>query len=53
MRTTDPEPRPFQPLGQRVTPQTVAPEPAPKQVAPGIVQGSDGRLYTNLPLPKF
>jgi hypothetical protein len=51
MRTTDPDPRPFQPLGQRVTP--AAPRTVdPRQIAPGILQDADGRLSTNLPLPK-
>ena len=51
MRTTDPEPEPFQPLGQKVTPPA-HPAPKPRQIAPGIEQGPDGRLRTNLPLPK-
>ena len=51
MRTTDPDPQPFQPLGQKVTPPA-PPASAPKQIAPGILEGPDGRLSTNLPLPK-
>lgn len=30
-----------------------APAPKPKEVSPGIFQGTDGRLSTNVPLPKF
>lgn len=42
----------FQPLGQKVTPQA-PPAAAPAQrVAPGIMRRPDGRLYTDLPLPK-
>lgn len=51
MKTTDPDPKPFQPLGQKVTPPAPA-VPDPKQIAPGVLQRSDGRMYTNLPLPK-
>lgn len=51
MRTTDPAPEPWRPLGERVV-RPAPPAPAPRQVAPGVVQGADGRLYTNLPLPK-
>lgn len=51
MRTTDPDPHPFQPLGQKVTPPA-PPPPAPKRIAPGVVKGTDGRLSTDLPLPK-
>lgn len=51
MRTTDPDPRPFQPLGQRITPSS-PPAAKPAQIAPGILRGPDGRLSTNLPLPK-
>lgn len=51
MRTNDPDPQPFQPLGQKVTPSP-PPAPDPKQIAPGVLQRTDGKLYTNLPLPK-
>ena len=54
-RTTDdlhPEPR-WQPLGERVVRAPSSPPPAePKQIAPGVIEGADGRLRTNLPLPK-
>ena len=51
-RTTDDlNPERFQPLGPKVTPPA-PPAPAPKQIAPGVVQDADGRLRTNLPLPK-
>jgi hypothetical protein len=51
-RTTDDlNPERFQPFGPKVMPPP-PPAPQPKRVAPGIVQGEDGRLRTDLPLPK-
>lgn len=53
MRTTDdlnPEP-PWKPLGEKVTPPA-PPAPEPKCIAPGVVQDKDGRMRTDLPLPK-
>lgn len=54
-RTTDDlHPEPFQPLGHaipRATPPAPS-KPEPKQIAPGVIEGEDGRLRTNLPLPK-
>ena len=53
MRTTDdlnPAP-PWQPLGERVTPPPL-PAADPKRIAPGIVEAADGRMHTDLPLPK-
>lgn len=52
MRTTDPDPVPFQPLGQKV--EKPAPPPAPewKQVpgaAKGVEQDRAGHLRTNIP----
>lgn len=48
MRSTDPEPRPFGPLGEKVTPKTTPkPEPTQTPVGPyGIVTGSDGKMRT-------
>lgn len=51
-RTTDPELEPFRPFGPKVTPRPPPAAPEPKQIAPGILEGPDGRLRTNLPLPK-
>ena len=51
MRTTDPEPTPFRPLGEKVTPKT-PPAPPPKPNEHGIVTDKDGRMSTNLPPPK-
>lgn len=48
MKNTDPEPRPFGPLGEKVTPKT-PPKPEPTQTPRGdygIVTGPDGRLRT-------
>jgi hypothetical protein len=51
-RTTDDlNPERFQPLGPKVAPPPPR-APQPKQIAPGIVRNPDGRLHTNLPLPK-
>ena len=54
MRTTDPTPQPFRPLGERVKPVPTLPaEPIARPTGtPGVVEGADGRLRTNLPLPK-
>lgn len=51
MRTTDPDPVPFKPLGEKVIPP---PPPAPewKQIpgaAKGVGIGSDGKLSTRIP----
>ncbi|HEX7639321.1 MAG TPA: hypothetical protein VF457_13070 [Burkholderiaceae bacterium] len=48
MRTTDPDPQPIRPLGERVpAPAPVAPRDKPVPGAgSGIVQGPDGRLRT-------
>lgn len=48
MRTTDPDPRPFQPLGEKVPrPAPAAPKPVPVPgAASGIVKGPDGRMQT-------
>lgn len=51
MRSTDPDPKPFRPLGDRVEkPKGAAPAPVP--IAPGVVRDPDGKYRTNLPLPK-
>lgn len=51
MRTTDPAPEPWKPLGERVL--APAPPPVePKRIAPGVLQDADGRFHTDLPLPK-
>lgn len=50
-RTTDDlNPERFQPLGAPIRP--AAPAPKEREVAPGVIRGIDGRLRTNLPLPK-
>lgn len=47
MRTTDPDPQPFRPLGERVVKAPLPPPPAPKPVGPaGIVQDAQGRMST-------
>ena len=53
MRTTDPDPKPLGPvLGEKVRPAPAPrPQPAPP-ATPGVHRDADGRLYTNLPLPK-
>jgi hypothetical protein len=51
VRTTDPEPTPFQPLGDRV--KAPAPAPTPwKQLRPGVWEGPDGKLATEPPKEK-
>ncbi len=53
MRSTDPAPEPWQPLGERVEKRAPAPPtPGPVPVAPGVLRGPDGKFYTDLPLPK-
>lgn len=54
MRTTDPEPQPFQPLGE-----TVVKKPEPKRQEwkplphnPGVYERPDGKLSTGPELPK-
>lgn len=51
MRNTDPDPRPFQPLGEKVKPPAPASEPTwrPKPNAPRIEIGPDDRMRTNIP----
>ena len=53
-RTTDPEPQPQRPLGERVMPAPAPAGPAWKKLPhnPEIETGPDGRLRTNMPLPK-
>ena len=52
MRTPDdPDTQPFRPLGPKVTPPA-PPKPDEKRIAPGVVEGADGRWHTDLPLPK-
>lgn len=56
MRNTDSEPRPFKPLGEKVTPPVSDSPPTwkPKPNAPGFETDSAGRLRTaNHPLPEF
>lgn len=53
MRTTDPDPQPFRPLGEKVTKPAPAPasplwKPVPG-AAKGVEVGPDGRLRTNIP----
>lgn len=52
-RTTDDleSSEPWKPFGETVK-APPPPAPEPKQIAPGILEGADGRLSTNLPLPK-
>jgi hypothetical protein len=51
-RTTDDlnPTEPWRPLGERV--KVVPPLPKDREVAPGVFKGTDGRLYTKLPLPE-
>jgi hypothetical protein len=53
MRTTDPEPQPFQPLGEKVdrTPPDLTPEWKPRPGSPGIYENREGRVRTDMPLP--
>jgi hypothetical protein len=47
------DPTPWQPLGERVSrPQPAEPEWKPLSHAPRIEVNREGRLRTNLPLPK-
>jgi hypothetical protein len=49
----DPDPAPYQPLGERVQrPQPSQPEWQPLSHAPCIEVNRQGQLRTNLPLPK-
>lgn len=44
----------WKPLGERVpTPTRASTAPTSKTVAPGITQSPDGRMSTDLPLPKW
>lgn len=55
MRSIDPDPEPWRPLGHPIAkPSEAAPAPAPTPLpgAPHIERGPDGKLSTNLPLPK-
>lgn len=55
MRSIDPAPEPFQPLGHPIekhSKMAPAPGPAPLPGSPGIERAPDGKLSTNLPLPK-
>ncbi len=54
MRTNEPDPEPWQPLGERVKPAVSPPAPAwrDKPGSPGIEESRAGHLRTNLPLPK-
>ena len=51
MRSTDSDPIPKPPLGEKVTPKTLPSPPTwkPKPDAPGIEIGPDGKLRTNIP----
>ena len=53
MRSIDPAGDSFQPLGPPARQPAVAPKPLPKPTGtPGVVQMPNGKLATNLPLPK-
>lgn len=55
MRSTDPDPKPFGPLGERVQRPTQAPAatPAQKPQGPaGILTDSDGRMRTTTHKPR-
>jgi hypothetical protein len=55
MRSIDPEPTPFQPLGDRVKKPDPTPRPQWTQVpgAPkGVEQDKDGRMRNEQPTPK-
>lgn len=53
MRTNEPDPQPWRPLGEKVTPP--APPPPPSKPVPGatsgIVTGPDGRMQTTRHIP--
>jgi hypothetical protein len=52
MRTTDPDPKPFGPLGERVQrPAPAAPAQKPQGPA-GILTDSDGRMRTTTHKPR-
>ena len=44
-------PRP-EPLGEKVIPPVTPPKKKDMEVRPGVFQGSDGKLWTKLPMPK-
>jgi hypothetical protein len=48
MRTTDPDPKPFRPLGEKVTPPAPPPAPEwkPRAGSPGIEENAQGQLRT-------
>lgn len=49
MRTTDPDPKPFKPLGEKVIKPFSPPAPAPTtkpQGSYGVVTDADGRMKT-------
>lgn len=47
MRNTDPDPKPFRPLGERVqAPPPPAPVLKPAQGPYGVVTGADGKMRT-------
>jgi hypothetical protein len=51
-RTTDPDPQPMKPLGEKVTPAPPpAPEWKPKPGSPGIEVNKRGELRTNIKGP--
>ena len=53
VRSIDPAGDSFQPPGPPVRQPAVAPKPLPKPTGtPGVVQMPNGKLATNLPLPK-
>jgi len=51
MRTTDPDPTPMRPLGEKATPKPQPSPPTwqPKPGAPGIESDPSGRMRTNIP----
>lgn len=53
-RTTDPDPQPFQPLGEKVAPKKPAdPEWVPVPDSPNVERNVvTGRVRTAIPLPK-
>ena len=44
-------PRP-EPLGEKVIPPVTPPKKKDVEVKPGVFRGPDGKLWTNLPMPK-
>jgi hypothetical protein len=53
MRTTDPEPEPFNPLGEKLNrnPPDSGPEWKPRPGSPGIYENRDGKVRTDMPTP--